>query len=326
MMLAAYEQAGATYELPWEVLAGIGQEECNQGRNRDPSCSVLPGALGPGVANRAGASGPMQIGIGGAAGNEYQTLRGYLPAGQQELGPHDPTVAAELAALVLIREKGAPTDQPISTYLPYVRAYNGTGPSAVAYANRVIADAERYQSGWVLEASIGCAAAAGGYVNPFASAHSLVASRVDQGVDYTGEGPIVALGDAKVTYATRKDPGWAYCGAEGALTLQLLDGPDQGHYVYVTEGVAPDVSAGTQVAAGETVASFTGQRCIEIGWSATATDAQPEAQVLGQQGRGAGQDPGSNRTYCGQSMSDLLSSLGAPAGVTGDMPVIGDRC
>ena len=33
----------------------------------DPSCTPQPGATGPGVANFAGASGPMQIGIGGAA-------------------------------------------------------------------------------------------------------------------------------------------------------------------------------------------------------------------------------------------------------------------
>src|ERR671937_3320558 len=63
--LAIYESVGARYHIPWEVLAGIGEEECDHGRNPDPSCTPQPGATGPGVANCAGASGPMQIGVGG---------------------------------------------------------------------------------------------------------------------------------------------------------------------------------------------------------------------------------------------------------------------
>ena len=85
----------------------------------------------------------MQIGIGGAAGDAYDPLRQYLP--NPALGPHDPTTAVQLAALVLIKDKGAPTGQPIDTYLPYAAAYNGTGPAATAYATRVIADANTYQ-------------------------------------------------------------------------------------------------------------------------------------------------------------------------------------
>ena len=85
----------------------------------------------------------MQIGIGGAAGDAYDPLRQYLP--NPALGPHDPTTAVALAALVLIKDKGAPTGQPIDAYLPYARAYNGTGPAADAYAARVIADAHAYQ-------------------------------------------------------------------------------------------------------------------------------------------------------------------------------------
>jgi len=72
------------------------------------------------------------------------------------------------------------------------------------------------------------------------------------------------------------------------------------------------VIAGETVTAGQTIACFAGQGCVEIGWSATPGAVQPEAAALGQQAQGAGEDPGSNRTYCGQSMSDLLQSLGAP--------------
>src|SRR5262249_48520256 len=138
-LLSIYERVGARYRIPWEILAGIGNEECGQGRDPDPSCTSQPGARGPGVANFAGASGPMQIGVGGAAGDEYDPLRPYLP--DPSLGPHDPTTAVELAALVLIKDKGAPTGQPIDAYRTYVRAYNGSGPMADAYATRVLADA-----------------------------------------------------------------------------------------------------------------------------------------------------------------------------------------
>ena len=64
--LSIYEAVGARYGIPWEILAGIGKEECDHGRYPDPSCTPQPGATGPGVANFAGASGPMQIGVGGA--------------------------------------------------------------------------------------------------------------------------------------------------------------------------------------------------------------------------------------------------------------------
>ncbi len=142
-MLAIYQQVGAQYKLPWEILAGIGKEECDQGLDPDPSCTPQPGASGPGIANYAGASGPMQIGIGGAAGDEYDALRHFLS--DPSLGPHDPTTAVQLAALVLIKDKGAPTGQPIDAYRDFVRAYNGSGPAADAYAARVLADAHAYQ-------------------------------------------------------------------------------------------------------------------------------------------------------------------------------------
>jgi hypothetical protein len=182
--LAIYESVGARFRIPWEVLAGIGEEECDHGRNPDPSCTPQPGAIGPGAANCAGGSGPMQIDVGrgpcGNAGDEYDQLRQLLP--DPSLGPHDPTTAVELATLVLIRDKGAPTGQPIDAYSQYVRAYNGSGPMAVAYADRVIADAHAYQgAGTVVLA--GCAAAAARtYINPFAS-EDWAPSRNDQGVD-----------------------------------------------------------------------------------------------------------------------------------------------
>jgi peptidoglycan DL-endopeptidase CwlO len=61
--LALFRSIGARYGVPWVVLAGIGKVESDDGQ------STLPGVHSG--ANAFGAAGPMQIGIGGAAGNEW---------------------------------------------------------------------------------------------------------------------------------------------------------------------------------------------------------------------------------------------------------------
>jgi cell wall-associated NlpC family hydrolase len=61
--LAVYQQTGRRYGVPWPILAGIGEVESDHGR------STLPGVHSG--SNGFGAAGPMQIGIGGAAGNTW---------------------------------------------------------------------------------------------------------------------------------------------------------------------------------------------------------------------------------------------------------------
>jgi len=152
--LAAYQQAGAKYGVPWEILAGIGKEECDHGKNPDPSCTPQPGASGPGVANFAGAAGPMQIGVGGAAGDEFDRVR--VDANNDgSAGTHDPADAAAMAARILLQDKGAPKSAPLDAYRAAVTAYNGSGPVAVAYADRVLADAHTYAAGPITTAPSG---------------------------------------------------------------------------------------------------------------------------------------------------------------------------
>jgi peptidoglycan DL-endopeptidase CwlO len=61
--LTLFQETGNKYGVPWVVLAGIGEVESDDGR------SNLPGVHSG--ANAFGAAGPMQIGIGGASGNEW---------------------------------------------------------------------------------------------------------------------------------------------------------------------------------------------------------------------------------------------------------------
>jgi hypothetical protein len=152
--LAAYQRSGAKYGIPWEILAGIGKEECDHGRNPDPSCTPQPGAAGPGAANFAGAAGPMQIGIGGAAGNSFDRVK-VDADGDGRVGTHDPADAIAMAARILRDDKGAPTGAALDAYRAAVTAYNGTGPAAVAYADRVLADARAYAAGPITTSS-GC--------------------------------------------------------------------------------------------------------------------------------------------------------------------------
>jgi cell wall-associated NlpC family hydrolase len=58
-----FQRVGLQYNIPWTVLAGIGKVESDDGRTR------LPGVNSE--SNAFGAAGPMQIGIGGASGDEW---------------------------------------------------------------------------------------------------------------------------------------------------------------------------------------------------------------------------------------------------------------
>jgi peptidoglycan DL-endopeptidase CwlO len=61
--LALFQSIGAQYKVPWVILAGIAKVESDDGQ------TTLPGVRGG--ANAFGAAGPMQIGIRGAAGNQW---------------------------------------------------------------------------------------------------------------------------------------------------------------------------------------------------------------------------------------------------------------
>jgi peptidoglycan DL-endopeptidase CwlO len=58
-----FQAIGKRYGVPWVILAGIGKVESDDGQ------TTLPGVRSG--ANALGAAGPMQIGIDGAAGNEW---------------------------------------------------------------------------------------------------------------------------------------------------------------------------------------------------------------------------------------------------------------
>ena len=139
---------------------------------------------------------------------------------------------------------------------------------AAWYVQAVLAEAEQIEGrcrAHYVDWQLTFPAAASGYVNPFALSTGLVTGRIDQGVDFTGSGAIVAIGDAVVLQVGA--PGWP---EEGGVLYQLLDGPLKGETIFVYEGVDATVQPGQTVKAGEQVATFRPGGSIEIGFADAA--------------------------------------------------------
>ncbi len=144
------------------------------------------------------------------------------------------------------------------------------------------------------------------YLNPLRDASALEPERIDQGVDFSGSGPVYALGDGVVISASADYPGWN----GGWITYQLTDGPDAGLVVYLAEDVTPAVQVGQQVTPSTVIGDmFEGGDGIETGWAqANGLNAESQAPAAGAVG-GAGPFP----TTIGLNFDELLISLGVTA-------------
>lgn len=146
-----------------------------------------------------------------------------------------------------------------------------------------------------------------GYANPFRDAVALSSERIDQGVDYSGVGPVYAIGDGVVlcTYGSGW-PGGTFIG------YQLTDGPASGLVVYVAEDVEPSVQVGATVTSGTVLGQmYAGPDGIETGWADAS--AMPDTMARAYQ-----QFNGANSSAFGYNFSQFLQSLGAPGGIVDD--------
>ena len=162
--------------------------------------------------------------------------------------------------------------------------------AALAEAEAIEGDCRAHFVDWQLALP----AAAANYVNPFGLSTGLVTGRIDQGVDFTGTGAIVAIGDAKVLQVGA--PGWP---EEGGVLYQLLDGPLKGETIFVYEGVDAAVQPGQTVKAGEQIATFRPGGSIEIGFADAAGTPLSHAEYY--EGK---------VTQSGLEMFSLLQALG----------------
>lgn len=144
------------------------------------------------------------------------------------------------------------------------------------------------------------------YLNPLRNASDLVLERIDQGVDFSGSGPVYALGDGVVLNSSADYPGWG----GGWITYQLTDGPAAGLVVYVAEDITPTVQIGQRVTASTVVGDmFEGGDGIETGWSQPG-GGNAESQLTVAGGIGGG---GPFPTMVGLNFDELLGTLGVPA-------------
>jgi hypothetical protein len=145
------------------------------------------------------------------------------------------------------------------------------------------------------------------YRNPLRDITGLIPERVDMGVDFGGNGPIYALGDAVITNATGDSAGWP---GGGWITYQLTSGPAKGLQVYVAEDVQPTVQVGQHVTSSTVIAQMhnVGDG-IETGW------AMPDASSAESQLPAAGSVSGGGPfpTEVGLDFDRLLVALGVPA-------------
>jgi murein DD-endopeptidase MepM/ murein hydrolase activator NlpD len=152
----------------------------------------------------------------------------------------------------------------------------------------------------------------GTYANPLRGIKGLRAERIDQGVDYSGYGPIAAVGDGRVISTTSSGwPGGTF------IAYKLTDGPASGLVVYAAEDISPLVQPGQTVTANTVIGTvYEGPNGIELGWADPSGDGVTMA-------RDYGQFHGSNSTAFGNNFSQMLASLGAPPGVLQNNPPTG---
>jgi murein DD-endopeptidase MepM/ murein hydrolase activator NlpD len=151
-----------------------------------------------------------------------------------------------------------------------------------------------------------------GYANPLRAISALSPERVDQGVDYSGYGPIYALGDGVVVCTVNAGwPGGTF------IVYQLTDGPASGLYAYAAEDINPEVSPGQSVTPNTVLGQmYEGPDGIETGWA--------DGSALGEtMAAAAGQFDGDNSTAFGYNFSQLLESVGAPGGILQNNPPTG---
>ncbi len=132
------------------------------------------------------------------------------------------------------------------------------------------------------------------YVSPFLNATT---GRIDQGVDFTGTGPIEAVGDAQILQTGA--PGWP---EGGGVLYQLLDGSRAGQVIYVYEGIRATVRAGQRVSAGQQIGVFVPGGSIEMGFANSAGVPLSHAEYT----EGV-------ETVWGHKMANFLSSIGGPS-------------
>ncbi len=195
----------------------------------------------------------------------------------------------------------------------------GSVPQRVTYALQAL---NKYGGGGgAVGGGGGCSGPAvspSGYQNPLRDWNNLSPNRVDQGVDYSGVGPIYAIGNGTIDFASTSVswPGGNF------VSYKLSDGPAAGKEVYVAEDCALEsgISHGKSVTATTVLCKTSatgGNIWIETGWAAPVIDNAIDASLP----TACYDINNSTSTAYGMNFRDLMISLGVKPGNEVDKPI-----
>ena len=153
----------------------------------------------------------------------------------------------------------------------------------------------------------------GNYQNPFRDVHNIAGAGVDAGVDYSGDGPVYAIGNGTVVTA---DPNSSWVGGN-SVVYKLKDGGAAGKLIYVTENctVSSALKVGQAVTANTVLCTMhNSYPFIETGWTAEApgrVNPLAYADNCYYNAPGATLTTKTSTAY-GANLNDLMKKLGAP--------------
>jgi hypothetical protein len=138
--------------------------------------------------------------------------------------------------------------------------------------------------------------------NPVRDIANLSVERIDEGQDYSGNGPLYAIGDGVIV--STDGSGWP----GGTFILErVLNGPGAGKFIYFAEDITPSVVPGQHVDSSTVIGTLNGQ--MEMGW---ATGLPQQTLAIATTGYVDGE-----QTPAGIDFAQFLQSLGAPSGTGG---------
>jgi hypothetical protein len=150
------------------------------------------------------------------------------------------------------------------------------------------------------------------YANPLRGLINLAPSRIDMGVDYSGEGPVYPIGPAVITEVDQSwAGGYGDVGPGTFIAYRFTGGPLKDRYWYTAENIQPAVKVGQKVSPSTPIGYAQGgfETGFAEGPSAPGTTlAKASGQVP------AKGDPGRYSTGWGIAASDVLAATGAPPG------------
>jgi hypothetical protein len=179
---------------------------------------------------------------------------------------------------------------------------SGEGPGDPGYANRT-AQARHWYHAYQRAAHRYQLSPAGrrGGSGHYPVGSGLTQGRTDQGVDWSGSGPVYAVGAGRITRMDPHNAGWL-----GSFTVLKLDNPPSHdrRFVFYAEGIRPIVHVGQHVRTGQKIGQATGGSVgIEIGWAHNAAGLT-QARAHNQQAKG--DDPGEFPTAYGINFAHYI--------------------